>query len=136
MRKERTNKLLITTFVLYLTTVSLLCFIRGENIPDVSNTWLGLPADKVVHFCMFLPFIPLSFFSFRKKNSSLGKDRFFLIVLLLLGSATAYATEIIQARLGYRSYEIQDFISDLGGLAVGYIVINAVLILKTRTKTR
>lgn len=111
------------TFVLYLTGVALLCFMHGDKLPDVTGTWFGLPADKVAHMAMFLPFMPLSYFTFRCRKGSTWLNVFILLILLVLGAGTAYLTEIIQEKLSYRTYDQLDLYADCAGLAAGFGII-------------
>ena len=118
-----------TIFCLYLAAVALLCFLHWDNLPNITGTWMGLPKDKVVHACLFLPFIPLAYFTFRSKEGSAGRNLLIVNALLLLGTGTAYMTEVIQGSLKYRSYETTDFLSDCAGLGLGYICITTVLLI-------
>ena len=117
-------------FCLYLVSVALLCFLHGDELPRVTGTWFGLPADKVAHMAMFSPFIPLSYFSFRNENRGFIMSMILLSVLAAVGLGTAYLTELIQDKLSYRSYDIKDFLSDCTGLAAGYILVTTWLIIK------
>ena len=47
------KKLLLSRllFFAYLAAVLFLCFGRFESTPDVPRSILGIPADKLVHFC-------------------------------------------------------------------------------------
>lgn len=117
-------------FILYLTGVALLCFMHGDRLPDVTGTWFGLPADKVAHIAMFLPFMPLSYFTFRSRKGSILLNLFILSVLLALGAGTAYMTEIIQERLSYRTYDQMDLYADFAGLAAGFSIIVAWIFIK------
>lgn len=131
---KRTNIIAAITFCLYLTTVALLCFMHGDQVPKVTGTWFGLPADKVAHLLMFVPFIPLSFFTFTKRNTPLVRSLILLVVLMTIGGATAYATELIQDILSYRTYDLMDILSDCIGLAIGYAFIMFWLIIKHLSK--
>ena len=121
-------------FCMYLAAVAVLCFMHGDSMPDMSGTWFGLQKDKVAHFLMFLPFTPLSYLTFRKKSSPIWTKILVLTLMLLIGAALAYSTEIIQERLKYRSYETSDLMSDGIGLAAGYTTIIIGLIIKKSRK--
>ena len=110
-------------FCLYIGAVAFLCFARPENIPHLSDTWLGLPADKIAHFTMFLPFPFLAYLVFEPQK----KRRWWwkAIVLLAVAAAGAFLarwTEDIQARLTYRTSDIRDFLADMYGMAAGLLV--------------
>ena len=51
-------------FYLYLIAIAVLCFGKFSDLPSVSNTILGIPTDKVVHFVMFFPFPILAFLAY------------------------------------------------------------------------
>lgn len=130
------NIIMPLLFCLYLAGVALLCFMHEEAFPHVSKTIFGFPAEEVAHFTMFLPFLPLSYFTFRKKRQSKFVKFIILTLLLSLGAGTAYLTEIIQEHLGYRSYDMNDFQTDCMGLGVGYILITIGIFLGKSRKRR
>lgn len=117
-------------FILYLAGVALLCFMHGDQLPDITGTWFGIPKDKVGHIAMFLPFMPLSYFTFRRRKGSALINLLILSVLLVLGAGTAYMTEIIQEKLSYRTYDAMDLYADFAGLAAGFSIIVAWLLFK------
>ena len=59
-----------------------------------------------------------------------------LIILSIVGAVTAYATEIIQGQLKYRTYELKDFMADCVGLAAGFLFITVCLIIWHSIKRR
>ncbi len=121
-------------FILYLASVAILCFMHGDKLPDLKETCFGLPSDKVAHIAMFLPFIPLSFFTFRNRNNYAITDMLILTSLLILGAGTAYMTEVIQEKLSYRTYDTKDLYADYIGLGIGYISITTWLIIRNIRK--
>lgn len=123
-------------FFLYLAAIAVMCFINGDSIPDMADTWWGLPSDKVAHFLMFLPFTPLSYLAFRNKESSFGIKLLILSIMLIIGCGLAYLTEIIQERLSYRTYDLNDWVSDGIGLVTGFTIIAFGLIIKKIRKSR
>jgi VanZ family protein len=130
------NIIMPAAFCLYLAGVALLCFTHGSNLPNITGTWFGMQADKVAHAAMFLPFIPLAYFTFRRKRSSSGMKFMILTALMGIGIFTAFMTEVIQDVLGYRSYETEDFLSDCIGLVPGYVIITlGILVKKLRKRT-
>ena len=133
--KKTINIISAIAFCMYLATIALLCFTHGNKLPDIGGTWFGLPADKVAHAIMFLPFIPLSFFTFRRQNASRLRGILLATTLLALGAGTAYLTEIIQEKYCYRTYDMADFASDCTGLCVGYMFVSIWIFLK-RTRKR
>lgn len=109
-------------FVLYLATVIYLCFGRFDNLPSVSSTIFGIPTDKVVHFCMFFPFVTLSYFAAGVKLDSPWLALLLISALFILGTTIAAATEIGQGLTGYRSRDPMDFRADTLSLAIGAII--------------
>ena len=131
--KVRIN-IMALAFIAYLMALGALCFMRGDTMPDVSVVWWGIPADKVAHFLMFVPFTPLAYLTFRKKKSQFWKKGLLLTCLAAIGFALAYLTEIIQGRLKYRAYEVEDFHFDGYGLALGYLIVAIALLIKKSRK--
>lgn len=121
-------------FCAYLAALATLCFMRGDTMPDVSVVWWGIPADKAAHFLMFIPFVPLSYLTFRNKRSSFCKKTMLLTCMLAIGSALAYLTEIIQGSLKYRSYEVMDLQYDGYGLLLGFLIIAIGILIKKLRK--
>ena len=134
MKARLVNILMGLAFCLYLASIALICFMHGEDLPNISGTWFGLPADKVAHFGMFLPFIPLAFFTFSIREERLRRSMILLLILVIVGGATAYMTEIIQQKLSYRTYDVKDFMADSLGLAGGYMITTTWLLIKHSRK--
>lgn len=130
------NFIMPFAFILYLAGVATLCFMHGDKMPEMTGTWFGLPVDKLAHMAMFLPFMPLSYFTFRSRKGSIWLNLSILIVLLALGVGTAYTTEIIQERLSYRTYDKMDLYADCLGLAAGFSIIVAWVFIKFIFKRR
>ena len=109
----------IILFCLYIAAVAFLCFMQGEQLPELPKTWFGIPADKVGHALMFFPFTILGYLSFTSEENTTFQKTVILVILIAVGWGMAYATESIQRLLGYRAYEISDMKADLIGLAAG-----------------
>ena len=104
-------------FVLYLLAVLYLCFGKFENTPDIPWSFLGIPSDKLVHFCMFFPFPILAFLAFDRYTETHKSTFLFSGITWLTGLALAFATEWGQAHLtDYRSGDPWDLLAD--GLAI------------------
>lgn len=100
-------------FYVYLIAVAVLCFGSFSSLPQVSNTIIGLPTDKVVHFCMFFPFPLLAFLAYDKYTGERRKVLLFALVTFIVGCLLAAGTEIGQAHLTeHRSGDILDFLAD------------------------
>ena len=109
----------IAVFCLYIAAVAYLCFAKPEDVPPLPELWLGLPADKVAHSMMFLPFPILGYIAFEGSEMNIWKRVLLIIALVITGLAAAIGTEHIQALLAYRSAEIEDLAADGIGLACG-----------------
>ena len=106
-------------FCLYILAVCFLCFTKGEQLPDVPSIWFGLPADKVAHFIMFLPYTPLAYLTFAPEKGSIWRKIAVIMISATIGFGLAVATERIQGILGYRSEDALDIFSDSIGLGAG-----------------
>ena len=127
---------MVILFLLYMTALGLLCFLHGDSLPNITGTWFGFRADNVAHAAMFLPFVPLAFLSISIRKTSFLKNMLLLIFVTIVGACTAYATELIQGQLKYRSYELKDFMADCIGLAGGFIFITVCLVIWHSIKQR
>ena len=112
--------------------VAYLCFAPPEVMPQLSLSWLGLPADKVGHFLMFVPFVPLAYMVFGSADTGFWKQLGMFAVILAVGSGLAIGTERIQAQLAYRTADINDFVADALGLVTGCIISTVHLIYRKR----
>ena len=111
-------------FFLYLAGVLLLCFGRFENAPSIEWTLLGIPSDKVVHFCMFFPFPILAFLAFDQFTDTVPQTFAFVGVTLAVGILVAVGTEWGQAHLtDYRSGDLWDWVADVTGLVLSSILV-------------
>lgn len=135
MKSIKINRMVIL-FMLYMTALGLLCFLHGDSLPNITGTWFGFRADNVAHAAMFLPFVPLAFLSISIRKTNFLKEMLLLIFVTVVGACIAYATELIQGQLKYRSYELKDFMADCVGLAGGFIFITVCLIIWHSIKKR
>ena len=100
-------------FLLYLCAIAMLCFMHTDKLPDVQKFILGIPTDKVVHFCMFFPFPILAFLSFDRYTETVSRTLLFVGATFLVGILLAVGTEWAQAHLtDYRSGDPLDFLAD------------------------
>ena len=83
------------------------------------TTWFGIPADKIAHMLMFLPFPILSYQAFHPYRTGVAGQYGLLAMFTAAGAALAFATEKLQGILEYRSYELADLAADGIGLAAG-----------------
>ncbi len=134
MMTSMDKRIYIAAFFLYLTAVCILCFMKGDNLPDVEKFLFGIPLDKAAHFVMFLPYPILASLSFIHKDHGIGRNMAILTTLSVVGFGLAYGTEVIQAQTGYRSYETGDFIADSAGLLTGALATAAFIIIQKHKK--
>lgn len=100
-------------FFLYLAAVLVLCFAHFEQTPAVEWTLLGIPSDKVVHFCLFFPFPILAFLAFDRFTETKRSTLLFAGATFAIGCLMAFGTEWGQAHLtNYRSGEPTDLLAD------------------------
>jgi hypothetical protein len=111
------KKLFQYGFILYLLAVLYLCFGKFDNTPDIPWSFLGIPSDKLVHFCMFFPFPILAFLAFDRFTETPKSTFLFSGITWVLGMILAFGTEWGQAHLtDYRSGDPWDLLAD--GLAI------------------
>lgn len=111
-------------FFLYLAAVLFLCFGKFESTPDVPGTFLGIPTDKLVHFCMFFPFPILAFLAFDKFTETPQSTFLFSGITWVLGMLLAFGTEWGQAHLtDYRSGDPWDLLSDAISITLSTVLV-------------
>lgn len=111
-------------FFLYVAGVLFLCFGHFENTPSVEWSFLGIPSDKLVHFCMFFPFPILAFLAFDRYTNNIPQTLFFVVVTLLVGILLAAGTEWGQAHLtDYRSGDYKDLAADVTALVLSSVLV-------------
>ena len=130
--KITSRSILTIMFCVYLAAVFILCFINGDGMPKVQLTLLGIPADKLAHFCMFVPYPMLSFLAFRPQEASKRREIMLLCILAALGVGLAYGTEQLQGLTDYRSYELADFYADLTGICFGSLATLILILFRRR----
>lgn len=111
-------------FCLYLAGVLFLCFGHFESTQDFPNTFLGIPMDKVVHFCLFFPFPILAFLAFDRFTETVRATLRFTGITFLAGLLMALGTEWGQASLTtHRAGEPLDLLADTIGLILGSLLV-------------
>ena len=111
-------------FFVYVAAVLVLCFAHFEQTPAVEWTLLGIPSDKVVHFCMFFPFPLLAFLAFDRYTESTRSTLLFSGATLLVGLLLAWGTEWGQAHLtDYRSGDPLDLLADGTALVMSTLLV-------------
>lgn len=120
-------------FFLYLAAVLVLCFGHFKDVPSVPWTLLGIPSDKLVHFCMFFPFPILAFLAFDKYTETPRSTFLFSGITFLVGVALAFGTEWGQAHLTtYRSGDPLDWLADISALFISTLIVIIWDLLKQR----
>ena len=111
-------------FVLYLVAVLWLCFGTFSHTPHVDRFYFGLPADKVAHFLLFLPFPVLAFLAFDKYTETFWSPVGYTALTFFCGCLLAAGTEVGQTLLtSTRTGDPADFRADLIGLATGSLLV-------------
>lgn len=128
----------IWAFILccYFAVVLALCLAKPGQIPALEKSIWGIPADKIAHFLMFLPYPYIAYTAFRPAEYARQRHLMVLIAVLAAGTGIAMGTERLQALSDYRSYEIGDFYADVIGMTVSSIIAAIYIILrKDKTDT-
>ena len=121
---DRKKLILRILFYLYLAAVLFLCFGHFESTPDVPKSLLGIPADKLVHFCMFFPFPILAFLAFDKYTETPKSTFLFSGITWVTGLLLAYATEWGQAHMTtWRSGDPLDLLADGIAITLATVVV-------------
>lgn len=100
----------------YFAAVMVLCLIRPEYIPDVEIRIWNIPADKILHFLMFLPYPAIAYIAFRPENRRKWLHLLVLLAVFAAGIGLAMTTEKLQGLSEYRAYEVTDFYADILGM--------------------
>ncbi len=134
MKCKPCNILFRILLVLYIGIIAYLCFAHVESAPKVT-TIAGLPADKVMHFCMFFPLPVIGHMAYGKKADNMAEAVKILLYLASFSCIFAGITEIVQGSLAYRSYDMLDFMVDCMSVCVSGLMmflIDTVTLLKRR----
>lgn len=118
--------------VLYIALIFYGCLHNFSDTElDLSESFLGIPMDKIVHFSMFFiyPFICWSFLrSMTSRNCKVFKitrDYYFAVIILsgiLLGTLTEGSQSWLTT---YRQGDVQDLGADILGILAGSAVVFA-----------
>ena len=124
--------------VLYLAAVAYICFHSFKSLPRIRTIW-GFPADKFVHFVMFLPFPFLMYLTFAPITKHFFKALMHILIIFGIGCSIAAGTEVIQTHLKYRTGDLMDFKADATALAISSVLtllLNYFMVaIKSRKKT-
>jgi len=133
MKPNHTRSIIFSIVtVLYIAAVAYLCFANFKKLPDLPKLFLGIPTDKVVHFCMFFPFPILAYLAYDRYTDTPLKAFAALISIFAIGCIFAGVTEIIQGSLSYRSQDPRDFGADCLAIGIASILTFIVDLSKMR----
>ena len=107
----------------YLAALAFLCFWHFKSLPDVPRTLWSIPMDKVVHFCMFLPFPILVYLAVDRYTVKPWHSILFALGVFLLGCLLAAGTELIQGMTAWRSKDPLDFRADALALSISSLLV-------------
>ena len=122
MSKKTTTIFRILT-VLYLAALSFLCFHSFKSLPEVPHTIFGLQVDKIVHFCMFLPFPVLVYMSLGRAFKTPWRSVWGIFLIFIIGCAVAGATELLQGLTPDRTPDPLDFKADSIALVLSSFLV-------------
>lgn len=105
--------------ILYLAAVAFLCFGRVTGPESLPKVFFGIHADKIAHFLMFVPFLPLVYMATGFRSRKWWQALLFSVLLYLAGIGLAWFTEYIQGMIPYRTKDIEDFKADAYALCLG-----------------
>ncbi|MBR5076796.1 MAG: VanZ family protein [Bacteroidales bacterium] len=118
--------------IIYVAAVGFLCFANFHQLPDVPKTFLGLPIDKVIHFCMFFPFPILAFFAYDRLTRTPWQALAALVSICAIGCAFAGLTEVIQETLPYRTKDLHDFGADCIAVGIASVLVFVIDVAKMK----
>ena len=109
--------------VVYLAAVAYVCFASQGSLPKFDEWNFPIPADKCIHFLLFLPWPILACLSvLQPADNRRVRTVVILLIITIIGCGLAGATEYIQGLLPYRSRDSFDFIADCLGLLTGALL--------------
>ena len=118
--------------VVYIGIVAYLLFANFEKLTSVPKLFLGIPTDKVVHFCMFFPFPILAYLAYDKLTDTPLKAFAALVSICAIGAVFAGLTEIGQSLLPYRTQDISDFRVDCIAICIAGLLTFIIDVSKMR----
>jgi VanZ family protein len=135
MKPNRTRSIIFSiAMVLYLAAVGYLLFANFEKLSSIPRLFLGIPTDKVVHFCMFFPFPILAYLAYDRLTDTPLKAFAALISICAIGAIFAGLTEIGQSLLPYRYEDISDFKADCLAIGIAGTITFVIDVSKMRSK--
>ena len=133
MKPNRKRSIIFSiTMVLYLAVVGYLLFANFEKLSSIPRIFLGIPTDKIVHFCMFFPFPSLAYLAYDQLTDTPLKAFAALVSICAIGAIFAGLTEIGQSLLPYRYEDISDFRADCLAIVLAGILTFVIDVSKMR----
>lgn len=114
--RSKPNYILKALFVLYLAGLCFCCFWNFRGSVDLGREWLGLPADKIVHFLLFFPMPVITYMAFPRLSDTPRRYLRFSVIVFMASAVFGAFTEIVQSRTGYRSCDWMDLLADCCGI--------------------
>jgi VanZ family protein len=120
------EKVLLKNFlpgIAWFFVVAVLVFMPGNDVPGYS--WMGkYQIDKLVHMGMFGGLVFLFSLPYLHAELSLIKKRNRFIIISVIFIAWGIAVEFIQKYYAYhRGFEISDWVADIIGIVIAYILL-------------
>ena len=135
MKPNRKRSIIFSiTMVLYLAAVGYLLFANFEKLSSIPRIFLGIPTDKIVHFCMFFPFPILAYLAYDQLTDTPLKALAALVSICAIGAIFAGLTEIVQGMLPYRAQDIHDYAADCLAIGLAGIITFIIDVSKMRRK--
>lgn len=122
------KKFWLSVFIVYFLAVLYLCFGHISTDENLPVEMFGIPFDKVVHFCMFLPFPVFGTLAFAGKKPWRA-----LSFSIILGVVAATSIELLQSVLTeYRGTDIWDLVANLTAIVTGSLLTSAFLAVRRK----
>lgn len=92
--------------------------VGGIGVP-LNNFVLGIRLDHLLHASVYIPcvFFLMDFWRGRQHRSRLG------VAVWLVASVIAVTTETVQYLLPYRGFDINDLVSNILGVTLGWLIV-------------
>ena len=99
------------------------CLANFSSGPQLPSKIIGIQADKVIHFLIFLPYPVLVYGALHNLTEKPYGHMIIFATTLLTGCMFAGMIEFFQGLTDYRSAELMDFVADNLGVLTSLILI-------------